>query len=267
MPGLHRLTDLWRRAGMSSRLVARSARKRAPLHHGRRPPDHDRHGRPGHGHRVLRERGRRAPDVHGRRRPGRGGQARIQRLGVPSRSAVSPAVRQPRTLTARGTINLNLNTANAANGDIVLGIWNGSGFTPSLDGTQVNAVLCRYSTQVPMSFLRLLGLNSLTGAAEAIAWAPPPATPPPTSCIFPVAVSSCFFNSGGSGATSSGCGATIQFTSSSDQSQLGANTAAWVSLDPNANNVNANDTKSAVDAAASGTCGASPIQTGRYGSR
>src|SRR5262249_47420349 len=40
------------------------------------------------------------------------------------------------------TINLNLNTANAANGDIVLGIWNPNvaSFTPSLDQTQVNAV-------------------------------------------------------------------------------------------------------------------------------
>jgi Putative Flp pilus-assembly TadE/G-like len=161
-----------------------------------------------------------------------------------------------------GTINLDLNLANAANGDIVLGIWNGTGFTPSQEGSQVNAVLCRSARQIPTSFLRLLGFNSLAASAEAIAWAPPPASPPPTACPFPVAASSCFFNSGGSGATSSGCGATIQFTSSSDQSQLGANTAAWVSLDPNANNVNANDTKSAVDAAASGTCGASPIQTG-----
>jgi Flp pilus assembly protein TadG len=157
-----------------------------------------------------------------------------------------------------GSVNLNLNTANAANGDIVLGIWNGSGFTPSLDGTQVNAVLCRHSTQVPTSFLRLLGLNSLNAAAEAIAWAPPPAAPPPTACPFPVGVSSCFFG----GATSSGCGATVQFTTSSDQSQLGANTAAWVNMTPGAGNVSSNETANAVDAAANGTCNGPTVNTG-----
>jgi hypothetical protein len=71
-----------------------------------------------------------------------------------------------------GNINLDLNLANAANGDIVLGIWNGTGFTPSLEGSQVNAVLCRTATQVPTSLLRLLGLDSLTVSAEAIAWTP-----------------------------------------------------------------------------------------------
>src|SRR5437870_1422063 len=80
----------------------------------------------------------------------------------------------------QATINLNLNTPNAANGDIVLGIWNGSSFTPSLDGTQVNAVLCRYQTTIPMTFLRLLGFTSLPVAGEAIAWATQPVTPPPT---------------------------------------------------------------------------------------
>src|SRR4030095_1323242 len=128
-------------------------------------------------------------------------------------------------------------------------------------GRQVNAVLCRTATQVPTSLLRLLGLNSLTVSAEAIAWAPPPASPPPTSCVLAVAVSACSFNSGGTGATSSGCGTTIQFTSSSDASQIGANTAAWVGLNPNGG-VSAPDTSSAVDAAASGNCGPSLIQTG-----
>src|SRR5690348_15794162 len=125
------------------------------------------------------------------------------------------------------TINLGLNTPNATNGDIVLGIWNGSSFTPSLDGTQVNAVLCRYQTIVPMTFLRLLGFTALPVSGEAIAWAAQPATPPPTACAFPVGLSSCFFQSGGSGNTSAGCGATITFITSSDNSQLGANSAAW----------------------------------------
>src|SRR4026207_1398572 len=60
-----------------------------------------------------------------------------------------------------GNINLNLNSANTPGGNIVLGIWNGSSFTPSLDGTRVNAVQCRFATAVPTSFLRLVGVNSL----------------------------------------------------------------------------------------------------------
>ena len=59
-----------------------------------------------------------------------------------------------------------------------------------LDGTQVNAVLCRYQTTIPMTFLRLLGFTSLPVAGEAIAWATQPVTPPPTECVFPIALSS-----------------------------------------------------------------------------
>src|SRR5215510_5068838 len=82
------------------------------------------------------------------------------------------------------TVNLNLNTANASNGDIVLGIWSGSSFTPSLDGTQVNSVLCRYQTTMNTTFLRLLGITSLPVNGHAIAIANPPLTPPPTACLF-----------------------------------------------------------------------------------
>src|SRR6476659_8518787 len=52
-----------------------------------------------------------------------------------------------------GTISLGLNTANDPAGNIVLGIWSGGTFTPSLDGSKVNAVRCQYSTTVPTSFL------------------------------------------------------------------------------------------------------------------
>src|SRR5215510_15696300 len=52
------------------------------------------------------------------------------------------------------TVNLGLNAANAANGDIVLGRWDGASFTPYpgppvVAENQVNAVLCRYQTTVP----------------------------------------------------------------------------------------------------------------------
>lgn len=155
------------------------------------------------------------------------------------------------------TINLNLNTPNAANGDIVLGIWNGSSFTPSLDGTQVNAVLCRYQTTVPMTFLRLLGFTSLPVSSEAIAWATQPVTPPPTACVFPIALSSCFFG----GSTSLGCGATVTFISSASGSAVGGNSAAWGSIVPGqaANDANI---LAQVQAAAGGACTGTPLSTG-----
>jgi len=157
-----------------------------------------------------------------------------------------------------GNINLDLNTANSPGGNIVLGIWNGSTFTPSLDGTQVNAVQCRFATTVPTSFLRLIGVNSLNTGAMAIGWAAQPATTPPNACVFPVGLSSCFFG----GSTSLGCGATVSFISSSDSSAVGANTAAWVNLVPGETNVNASGTLSQVQAAVNGACNGTALNQG-----
>src|SRR5262245_22604500 len=163
----------------------------------------------------------------------------------------------------QATINLNLNTANAANGDIVLGIWNGSSFTPSLDGTQVNSVLCRYQTTVPMTFLRLLGFTSLAAGGQAIAISNPPVQAPPTACLLPIVVGSCLFQ----GNTSLGCGATITFiTSSNSGSGAGclappcSNTAAWVNLTGTAT-PNTPSLQNAITNAG-GTCAASALQTG-----
>ena len=155
------------------------------------------------------------------------------------------------------SVNLNLNTPNTANGDIVLGIWNGSSFTPSLDGTQVNAVLCRYQTTVSMTFLRLLGFTSLPVAGEAIAWATQPVTPPQDECVFPVALSSCFFG----GSTSLGCGATVTFISSASGSAVGGNSAAWGSIVPGQAPNDAN-ILAQVKAAAGGACTGAPLSTG-----
>ena len=157
-----------------------------------------------------------------------------------------------------GTVTLDLNTANNPGGNIVLGKWNGSTFTPSLDGTQVNAVQCRFATTVPTSFLRLVGVNSLNTGAMAIAWAAQPATTPPNACVFPIGLSSCFFG----GSTSLGCGATVAFHSSSDASAVGANSAAWVNLTTGATNVNASGTLAQVQAAVNGSCNGTPRNTG-----
>jgi Flp pilus assembly protein TadG len=144
-----------------------------------------------------------------------------------------------------GTINLNLNTGNDANGNIVLGIWNAGTFTPSLDGSKVNSVRCQYSTTVPTSFLRLIGINSLATAAQAVAIANPPATPGCGTPILPIAVAPCAFQDAGTGAfnNSNGCGTGITWISSSGGGSQNTcnqpnapqtcNTAAWASLDGN----------------------------------
>ncbi len=75
-------------------------------------------------------------------------------------------------LNPTGAINLALNTGNADLDGVTLGVWDGATFTPSLDGSQVNAVRCQYATEVPTSFLRILGFNTLPVSAQAIALSP-----------------------------------------------------------------------------------------------
>lgn len=159
-------------------------------------------------------------------------------------------------------INLNPNTSNAPNGNVVLGVWDGAAFTPSLDGTVVNSVRCQWNSTVQTSFLRVLGIQTLPISAQAVAIANPPANPPPTGCMFPIGLSSCFFQAPtGDPNTSLGCGATVSFISSSDQSAVGANTSAWVGMEPGVM-PNAPNTAAAIDAAASGNCQASTLQAG-----
>lgn len=136
-----------------------------------------------------------------------------------------------------GPISLNLNTGNAPNGDIVLGVWNASLFTPSLDGTQVNAVQCRYSTPIPTSFLRLLGINTLPSGAQSIAIANPPLNSP-DACVFPLGISACPYSSdpGGNAPYSSLlCGTAASFLDKpgapgSCLTPGCQNLAAWVNL-------------------------------------
>ena len=163
-----------------------------------------------------------------------------------------------------GPVSLNLNTANNPNGNIVLGIWNGANFTPSLDGSQVNAVRCQYGATVPTSFLRLLGVNDLAVSAQAIAVTYPPLNPP-NPCIFPMALSGCAFTNAGA-FNSQGCGSAATFISSSGQtpgSNAGTNTAAWANL-CDTSTPSAPQTSAAISGAASGTCnlGCATPQTG-----
>jgi Flp pilus assembly protein TadG len=142
-----------------------------------------------------------------------------------------------------GTINLALNTNNAYTGslasmaspygDVVLGVWDpgkpagvggGKRFEPSNDGTRVNAVWCRYKTTIPTTLFRLWGITNMTVGAQAFATANPPQLPPPDACIFPLGLCDTPFN----GPTSAGCSTVVSFISSSGNSNVGENTAAWV---------------------------------------
>jgi Flp pilus assembly protein TadG len=158
-------------------------------------------------------------------------------------------------------INLNPNPANAANGDVVLGVWDNQAatFTPSLDGTIVNSVRCQFTTTVPTTFLRVLGIQTLPVSASAIAVGNPPALPPPNSCVFPIGLSSCPFQNN-QVFTSGGCGKTIKFITSNGQADS-SNTAAWVNMNgpgtPTPSTLNAQ-----IDAAETGQCNANPPAVG-----
>ena len=164
---------------------------------------------------------------------------------------------------AAGVISLNQNTANDPNGQIVLGIWDGGSFTPSLDGSQVNAVRCQFATTIPTSFLRLLGRNTLPVSARAIAVSNPPLNPEPGTCVFPIALSDCLFKDAGP-YSSNGCGQPATFISSSGKDpdeKAGTNTAAWANL-CGTSTPSVPVTSAAINAAASvDTCGA-PCESG-----
>jgi len=165
---------------------------------------------------------------------------------------------------AKRGVSLNLNVANDLNGQIVLGIWNGNNFTPSLNGTQVNAVLCQYARPIPTSFLQLLGMTNLAVSARAIAVTNPPLLPP-TPCVFPMALSGCAFTDA-EAFSSQGCGAAATFITSSGKdpdAKAGTNTAAWANL-CGTSTPSAPQTQDAINGAAAGTCspGCTTPQTG-----
>lgn len=138
-----------------------------------------------------------------------------------------------------GTVTLDLNAANNANGNIVLGIWNAGTFSPSLAGNQVNAVRCQIQTTIPTSFLRLLNIPTLPLTASAIAVSNPPMLPGCGTPILPIAVTPCAFYDAGTGQfnNSDGCGTGLTWISSnkicdnSAGSSQSCNSAAWASLD------------------------------------
>ena len=203
-------------------------------------------------------------------------------------STVFPTVRDftvsfaAKNHTRAGNVVLNRNDANDVAafgthampyGDLLLGVWDprlpdgigaGKRFAPSLDGTIVNSVMCRYKRQIPASFMSLWGLFQLNIAASAVATANPPKTTAPEACLFPIGVGDCPFN----GPTSLGCGATITFITSSNQGNGAgclappcSNTAAWVSLIPG-QDANVPNITAQINAANGGACAGTSLNTG-----
>jgi hypothetical protein len=147
-------------------------------------------------------------------------------------------------------------------GDVILGVWDpakpdgigpGKRFEPSLDGSVVNSVMCRYKRTIPANFLSIWGLITMNVAASAVATANPPAQPP--SCIFPIGLSSCPFTNNDV-FTSNGCGVAIKFVTSSGQADS-SNTAAWVNVS-GSGTPNSGDLVDQVNTAAGGNCGPPP---------
>lgn len=178
-----------------------------------------------------------------------------------------------------GTITLDVNTDNAYTGslasktapygDVVLGRWDpskpagvgtGQRFEPSNDPTQVNSVWCRYKTTIPTALFRLWGITSLAVSGEAFATANPPQFPPPDACIFPIGLCDTPFK----GPSGTGCSTIMSFISSSGNSNVGDNTAAWVNVTaaaPEGATPNANGLKTYIE----GLAGTTTCQTSALG--
>jgi hypothetical protein len=111
----------------------------------------------------------------------------------------------------------------------------------------VNAVQTRFSTTIPTSFLKVIGVSGLGATATATAWAPPPSIPPTPCCPWALTPPP-------SGAPPGNglCGQQAYFISSSAESAVGVNTAGWARL-TGCGTPGANETRTAIDNCASGT--------------
>ena len=85
---------------------------------------------------------------------------------------------------------------------------------------------------MPTAFLRILGFNTLSVSARAIAVANPAANPGPNACVAPIGINGCGFEDP-DGFNSQGCGKPLTFISSSTGTPTaGTNSAAWTNFIP-----------------------------------
>lgn len=156
-------------------------------------------------------------------------------------------------------------TVGLTDSEITLGIYDGRdrSFTPSANGSMVNAVRCQATRTIPALFLGITGLAGLPAAAEAIAVSNPPSGIPPDGCLVAMGVSSCAFQTGGS-YSSGGCGQVMSTYSPST-----SNTAAWLNLQVDANGVivpsgssSATNIRAVIEAAATTPCHGTSLAAG-----
>lgn len=158
------------------------------------------------------------------------------------------------------TFTQNDNNADPVNGNVILGIWNGTtrAFTPwasPADDPFVNAVKCQYASTIPTSFLKLIGLTRLSTAAQATAISAPPTSLCPGCCPFAIGVTQCPFETGGN-MGSQGCGQPVLWASSTP-----VNTAAWINTQ-GTGTPSASETRNAITAAGTGASCNSTLQSG-----
>lgn len=113
-------------------------------------------------------------------------------------SARSTAVEVASVNPADGTaVTLDANTGNDSAGDIVLGVWDGTAFTPSTsDPSAVNAVLVRTNRQdlVPVFSRIAFGNDALGSAVESLAIAPPPGQASEVPWYLPFGLPACLWD-------------------------------------------------------------------------
>src|SRR5687767_3492094 len=178
--------------------------------------------------------------------------------------AMNPTRGGPITLTRNDGNNWQaFDSATVPYGDVTLGIWDprnpdgigpGKRFEPSLDGSIVNAVMCRYKRDLPASFMSLWGLFNVRAVASSIATSAQPMYPP-TPCVVPIGLSSCPFTQG-EVFNSKGCGKPIKFVTSNGQADS-TNTAAWINM-AGAGTPSADALRDQIAGAASGNCNQQP---------
>jgi hypothetical protein len=101
-------------------------------------------------------------------------------------------------MAARETVVLDLNTANDADGDVVLGFWDSDAgvFTPSMDPELVDTVVVRaFHPDLATVFAGIaFGRDTIDVAAASTVWQPPPVAAGKVDCFLPLAVPSCLFD-------------------------------------------------------------------------
>lgn len=98
---------------------------------------------------------------------------------------------------ADGTVSLDINASNAADGDIVLGTWDfdAGEFTASGDPAVIDTVAVRSTLELDTFFARsAFGRATMNAQAVSYAYQPPSEGAGEVTCFLPVAIADCMFD-------------------------------------------------------------------------